>query len=125
LAAVTVLTACREATTAVYRPGDVVVYLTTPYADDGAVLIRLIGLPSGAVEVTADNRGLVVYSMRVADTLRIAVFGTLTAGPLLHVGPIDRRAVSLIDARVEDAVSRGNEQREPLSGYAVELLGRE
>jgi hypothetical protein len=120
----TLLTACSHETTAVYIPGDYVVSLTTPSADDGAVLIRLSGLPAGAVDVRPDDRDLVVYTSRVADTLRIAVFGTITPGPLVHIGPLDESAIALIDLRVEETASRSNEQREPLAGYAVELYRR-
>jgi hypothetical protein len=124
LALATLLTACSHETTAVYTPGDYVVSLTTPSADDGAVLIRLSGLPAGAVDVRPDDRDLVVYTSRVADTLRIAVFGTITPGPLVHIGPLDESVIALIDLRVEETASRSNEQREPLAGYAVELYRR-
>jgi hypothetical protein len=118
------LAACHDATTTVDRPGDFVVSLRTPFADDGAVLVGLYGLPPGAVDVTAEDRSSVVYSVRIADTLRIAVFGAITSGPLVRVGPLDGSAVLLIATRVEDAASRANELREPLSGYGVELRRR-
>jgi hypothetical protein len=119
--AATLLTGCRETTTQVYLPGYFVVSLVTPFADDGAVLIRLQGLPPWPVDVTTENRGLVVHSARNGDTLRIAVFGTLTSGPLVRIGPLDASTVVLIDTRVEEAASQGNEQRAHLSGYSVEL----
>ncbi len=115
--------ACHDALT-VEKPSDFVVSLTTPFADDGAVLVGLYGLPPAAVDVTADDPSLVVYSVRIADTLRIAVFGAITSGPLVRIGPLDGGAVLAIATRVEDAASRGNQQREPLSGYGVELRRR-
>ncbi len=116
--------ACHDTTTTVDKPGEFVVSLTTPFADDGAVLVALYGLPPAAVDVTGDDRSLVVYSVRIADTLKVAVFGRITSGPLVRIGPLDGSAVLLIAARVEDAASQANAPRASLSGYGVELRRR-
>ncbi|MDH3206137.1 MAG: hypothetical protein OEO79_05965 [Gemmatimonadota bacterium] len=89
------------------------------------MLIALYGLPTGAVDLIPDDRSLVVYSVRVADTLRIAVFGEITSGPLIRLVPLDASAAPLIGIRVEDAASRANEQRESVSGYGLELQLRQ
>lgn len=101
-----------------------VVNLTTPHADDGAVLITLAGLPSTPMDVTSIDSRLVVYSARIADTLRIAVFGPIASGPLVQVGPLRPSAAARLDARVEEAASRGNELRALSSDYLLALRPR-
>lgn len=125
LASVVLIAACDDPTGTVLDPvAELAVHLTTPSTDDGAVLITLHGLPPDEpVDVTAIDASLVVHTARIADTLRIAAFGEITAGPLVQIGPLRGSAASLIGARVDDVASRGNEQRE-LTGYSVTLHRR-
>ncbi len=126
LALVWLLTAgCENPTTVSGDPMQTfVVHLTTPHADDGAVLITLVGLPSAPIEITSVDSRLVVYSARMADTLRIAVFGPITSGPLVQIWPLRASAASLLALRVEEAASRGNDLRDPSSDYALALQPR-
>ena len=101
-----------------------VVHLTTPHADDGAVLITLDGLPSTVIEITSLDSRLVVYSARIADTLRIAVFGPIASGPLVQISSLRASSASLVHARVEEAASRTNELRDPSSDYLLALRPR-
>lgn len=125
LASVLLIAACDDPTGTVLDPmAELAVHLTTPFSDDGAVLITLHGLPPDEpVAVTAMDASLVVHTARIADTLRVAAFGSITSGPLVEIGPLRGGAASLIGARVDDAASRGNEQRE-LTGYSVTLHRR-
>lgn len=126
LASVVLVTACDDPTGTVFAPAavtELAVHLTTPFADDGAVLITLHGLPDEPVAVTAIDAGLVVHSVRVADTLRIAAFGSITSGPLVQIAPLRDGAASLIGARIDDVASRANAARE-LTGYAITLQPR-
>lgn len=124
LPSVLLIAACDDPTGTVLDPVvELAVHLTTPFADDGAVLITLRGLPDEPVAVIAMDASLVVHTARMADTLRVAAFGSITSGPLAQIGPLRGSAASLIGARVDDAASRGNEQRE-LTGYSVTLHRR-
>ena len=124
LASVVLVSACDGPTSTVFDPVTALtVYLTTPFPDDGAVLIELHGLPDESVAVSAIDASLLVHTARTADTLRIAAFGSITSGPLVRIGPLRGSAASLIGARVDDAASRGNEQRE-LAGYVLTLQHR-
>lgn len=127
LASVVLVAACDDPTGTVLAPvvpeTELAVHLTTPFSDDGAILITLHGLPDAAVAMTIMDASLVVHTARVADTLRIAAFGSITSGPLLQIGPLPGSAASLIGASVDDAASQTNEQRE-LTGYSVTLQGR-
>ncbi len=117
--------ACDNPTTITADPQRAfVVHLTTPHADDGAVLITLDGLPPTALEITSLDSRLVVYSVRVADTLRIAVFGPITSGPLVQISSLRPSAASLVHAHVEEAASRTNDLRGPSSDYVLALRPR-
>jgi len=98
-----------------------VLHLTTPFPDYGALLVVLYGPLPEAVEVVAGSAELVVHSIRVADTLRIAVFGTIVSGPLGRLDLPAGTVVSQISGRVEDAASRGAVQRDAVSGYTLRL----
>lgn len=126
LGSVVLVAACDDPTGTVFAPApevELAVHLTTPFADDGAVLITLHGLPDEPVAVTPTDASLIVHTARIADTLRIAAFGSITAGPLVHIGPLRDGASSLIGVRVDDVASRSNEARE-LAGYAITLQPR-
>jgi hypothetical protein len=122
LASVVLVAACDDPTGTVSDPplAELAVHLTTPSVDDGAVLMTLHGFPDAPVDVTAVDASLIVHSVRIADTLRIAVFGSITSGPLVQIGPLRGSTASLIGARVDDVASRDNQQRE-LTGYALTL----
>ncbi len=120
------LTAACDDPTTTYAdsPTEFVVHLTTPFSDDGAVLITLAGLPSTPIEVTSVDASLVVYSARIDDTLRIAVFGPIGSGPVVQLWPLRASAASSVRASVEEAASRTNDLRDPSSDYALVLQPR-
>lgn len=124
LAAGVLAAACGDSTGPDDGPSPFIVHITTPFPDDGAVLVVLYGpLPAG-VNVVAGGAGLVVHSVRIADTLRIAVFGTITSGPMVRLEVPNGAVIPQIFARVEDAASRDNVQRGAVSGYALRLEQR-
>lgn len=127
LASVVLVAACDDPTGTVLAPvvpeTELAVHLTTPFSDDGAILITLHGLPDEPVAVTIMDASLVVHTARIADTLRIAAFGSITSGPLLQIGPLRGGTASRLGASIDDAASQTNEQRE-LTGYSVTLEGR-
>lgn len=102
-------------------PTTLVVHLTTPFSDDGAVLVALVGPLPADVRVEAAGPDLVAHAVRIADTLRIAVFGPVGSGPLVRLEVPEGRVVSRIDTRLEDAASRAGVQRDAVSGYRLRL----
>lgn len=96
-------------------------HVTTPFPDDGAVLVALYGSLPATVAVVAGSAELVVHSIRIGDTLRIAVFGAIVSGPLVRLGLPAGTVVSEIFGRVEDAASRGAVQRDAVWGYTLRL----
>jgi hypothetical protein len=121
LAAAVVAVACGDVTAVEYGPAPVVVHLTTPFPDDGAVLLALYGPLPPTLDVVAASPGLVVHSVRTADTLRIAVFGSIVSGGLVRLDALDMNMMSQLGTRVEDAASRESTQRGTVSGYALRL----
>jgi hypothetical protein len=113
--------ACGDATGPDSGPDPLVLQLTTSFPDDGAVLVALYGTLPATVDVVGGSPDLVIHSVRIADTLRIAVFGTITSGPLLRLRMSDGVDVSQIYGRVEDAASLGNVQRGGVAGYTLRL----
>lgn len=113
--------ACGDATGPDDGPVPFTLHVTTPFPDDGALLVALYGPLPATGDVVAGSAGLVVHSVRIADTLRIAVFGAIVSGPLVRLGLPAGTVVSEILGRVEDAASRGAVQRDTVSGYTLRL----
>lgn len=113
--------ACGDGTGPDDGPVPFVLHVTTPFPDDGAVLLALYGSLPATMDVVAGSAELVVHSIRIADTLRIAVFGAIVSGPLVRLDMPAGTVVSEILGQVEDAASRGAVQRDVVSGYTLRL----
>lgn len=100
-------------------PAEITVRLTSPFTDDGAVLVSLYGPLPASVTVVPARPGLVMHARRTGDTLSVAVFGDISSGPLFRFSVPDAGVAARIRTRVEDAASRSNVQRGTLSGYAL------
>jgi hypothetical protein len=113
--------ACGDVTGLDNGAAPLVVHITTPFPDDGAVLVALYGTLPVTVNVVAGSAERAVYSVRVADTLRIAVFGVITSGPLVRLDVSSAAVVSQIYGQVEGAASLGHRERGAVSGYTLRL----
>ena len=103
--------------------GTLTVTLTTPFPDDGAVLLRIDG--PGMTNVTSAAPTL--YS-RFLETLQgnddqvTAVFvGDVTSGPLLTFRVPDAGAAASYEVTLLQAADRANQLRASTAGYTVEV----
>lgn len=101
-------------------PGTLTVNLTTPNPDDRALLITLEG--SGVVSVSSANAAYLVHTRINGTTARVAVFGRLSAGPVLRVDVQDVNRVSTYAATVTEAADSTNALRESMTGYSAAVV---
>lgn len=101
-------------------PGTLTVRWTSPHANDGAAVLRLV-VPPGMTTTSLESAvaGLDVFERRTADTLRLALFGTLGSGPLVRFSVPDVRQASRVTAGVVEVAADDDALRESLAGYAV------
>ncbi|HKG94518.1 MAG TPA: hypothetical protein VKA84_21570 [Gemmatimonadaceae bacterium] len=93
--------------------------LTTPNADDGAVLLAIDGGPVDSVTAVGAYRVYGGAAGAPAGTpLRVIVRGTLAAGPVARVWVPDVSAVGAYRVTVEQAAARTTYGQRSVSGYA-------
>ncbi len=119
LAALSVGAACSDApTVSATRAGTVILRLTTPHADDGAVLFEVSGPPVDGA--TAVNASLQLFTRRAdASTLIGVVVGVVTEGAVVTLQVPDVGAAARYTARVVEVADRENALRTSLTGYAL------
>jgi hypothetical protein len=100
-------------------PGVLVATLTTPHADDRAVLVEIRG--AGITGVQAAATGYVVHSRAGGEQVKAAAFGTLQSGALLRFTVPGVTKSASYTARVVESSGPENALREELGGYRVEL----
>ena len=101
-------------------PGTLTARLVTPNADDGAIILEISG-PSAVSDVATPVQGAVVHSRTDGNTVKVAVFGSLTAGAIVRFSVPDVNAASQYSAKVTDASDRTNALRAGVTGYAVSI----
>jgi hypothetical protein len=98
--------------------GTLVLNLTTPHADDGALLFELNGPPID--DMTANDGSVQLFTQRVGGSTVGAVVGALANGTIvrLHVPDVSAgyRATVLEVANRDDAL------RASLAGYALTVI---
>lgn len=99
-------------------PGVLIVRLSTPYPDDAALLVRLIGPVAGS-DVSAAEPGTVLHFRQRGDTTTVALFGPIASGALLRLSVPDVGDVATYTARIIEVADDGNVLRPDLSGYGV------
>ena len=106
-----------ESTGAGAGPGTLVLRLTTPHADDGAMLFELSGPPIDSL--TAINGSIRLFTRRVdGSTVAGAVVGTLANGAVVTLRVPDVAAGGYT-ATVREVADRQNALRTSLAGYAL------
>jgi hypothetical protein len=102
------------------RAGTVMLYLTTPQSDDGAVMFEVIGPPiEGATTADASMR---LFTRRSDDgTIVGVVVGVVANGALVRLQVPDVGARAQYVARVIEVADRQNALRSSLRGYALTL----
>ena len=98
-------------------PGDLTATLTTPNADDRAILITITS--PGTISPGAAGADYVVFSKTLTGKTSVAVFGTLTTGPLVRFSVPDVGQAASYVVTVSDVADASNAPRSSLAGYSV------
>ena len=105
--------------------GILTVTLTTPHADDGAILFRLDGPGMTDVSSVAPSlysRFLETFAESVDEVTAVFV-GDVASGPLLTFRAPDASLVDSYEATLLEVADRTNSLRESLGGYGLEVTG--
>jgi hypothetical protein len=95
------------------------VSLSSPNADDGAVLLTISGGPVDSVEAL----GYAVYTARSgAETLELIVTGHFGSGPIARIHVPDSRHVSRYSARIGQVAARATYAQRDVVSYSASLL---
>lgn len=119
VAVVSAGTACsNEPTSSAPQPGTLVLRLTTPHTDDGAVLFKVSGPPiDTAVAVDASLR---LFTARPdGSTVVGAVVGVVDNGTVVTLQVRDVGLAAGYTAQVLEVADRQNALRGSLAGYAL------
>jgi hypothetical protein len=102
----------------VTQAGTVTLRLTTPHADDGAVLFEVTG---PAIDgATVDNASLRLFTRRVSETtITGALVGAVTNGVVITLRVPEAGPGTDYTARVLEVADRENGLRGSLTGYAL------
>jgi len=97
--------------------GRLVVRLTTPHSDDGAMTFQVNG---PAIEGASVNGSLQLFTRRVNDsTLVGAVIGTLANGAVITIDVPDGSVAAAYTATLREVADREDALRASLAGYAL------
>lgn len=99
------------------RSGTLLLHLTTPHPDDGAVMFEITGPPTDSV--TAVSESLRLFTRRAGGTLVGVVIGTVADGPVVKLWVPDVSAAASYRGRVLDVADRQNALRTSLESYAL------
>lgn len=102
----------------VTQAGTVTLRLTTPHADDGALLFEVSGGPIDSA--TAGNASLRLFTRRPSGSTIVGVVaGVVTNGAVVTLQVPDVGAAAGYTARVVEVADRQNALRTSLAGYAL------
>jgi hypothetical protein len=100
--------------------GALMVSLTTPNSDDGAVFLELKG-PSVRTVVAKNSAWRVYADTTSTTTVRTLVVGNLTAGGLVTFQVPDVGTAASYTATIIDVSDKQNRLRMSLTGYALTI----
>lgn len=102
----------------VTRAGTVTLRLTTPHADDGAMMFAVSGPPIDSA--VAINASLRLFTRRTSDSTVVGVVaGVVTNGDVVTLHVPNVAAAADYTARVVEVADRRNAVRGSLTGYAL------
>ena len=101
------------------EPGTLVVSLTTPNADDAAILLRITG--PGITQVAAANAGQYMKVLLEGDDLTAVLVGDLASGALIRFHVPDVGAVASYASSVLQVANETNALRGSTGGYLLAL----
>jgi len=116
--ALSVGAACSDAPTGVTQAGTVMLRLTTPHADDGAMMFEVSGPPIDTA--VAVNGSVRLFTRRASSsTLVGVVVGAVANGAVVTLRVPDVGAAAGYTARVLEVADRQSTLRGSLAGYAL------
>jgi len=106
--------------TGVNTSGSVTVSLTTPSADDGALLVVVTGPEFAGAKAAAS--GYALYWRRASATeTRVIVVGDIVAGPLFEITPAAGADASDFTGTVSEVANRADALRASTTGYSLSV----
>jgi hypothetical protein len=102
-------------------PGLLSVRMTTPHADDGALILRVTG-PDLMADIAPGSTALRVFHRAEARAFNAAVFGDLESGMvLLRFRVPDVASSAEYSATLVEAADEANSLRSSIAGYALTI----
>jgi hypothetical protein len=102
------------------NPTSLVVALTTPNADDGALMVTVRG-PGMATVVSSSASYLVFSNLTVQNQARVIAVGDLKAGAVFTVAVAGANPLSDYSVTLDQVASRTDALRASLTNYKVTL----
>lgn len=96
-------------------PGFLNIRLTTPSADDGALMFSLAGGPMDSLQAT----GLRLFATGSGSTLSAVVVGDVAAGTVARFWVPDVADSGQYSASLQQAAARSTYQQKALAGYSL------
>lgn len=101
-------------------PGSAIVSLTTPAADDGAVVVRVEG--PGLSTLQTASSGYTFYSRLASEQeARVIVLGNVVAGPIFTFKMAAGATASDYTATLQQVASRSDGLRAALTSYSLTI----
>jgi hypothetical protein len=117
LTAIVLIAGCTETNTPPL-PGPLLVSLTTPAADDGAVMFRITGPGLVSIQPAASGYRL-FWRLVSAEEAAVIALGSLASGPVVSVQVADVNQVSRYTATITEVASRDDQIRASTAGYTA------
>lgn len=119
--ALAVTAACDATQPDVPRPGDLTLELFSTQTDGGLTIA--INAPQNVTieRVEAVSPDHTVFHRGIDGNRRVAIIGTIAAGPLLRIAVSDARKPESFSVRIEQIATTTNALRESVAGYTTNL----
>lgn len=101
-------------------PGTLTVRVTSPFTDDGALLLEISG-PAQPTDLTALSAGAILQSRTTDNVTRVAIFGPLENGALVRFAVPDVSAAPQYKAQVTEASDRTSALRASVTEYQLTI----
>jgi hypothetical protein len=112
-------TACEDAAEPPI-PGSLLLSVTTPATDDGAIMVRVTGPGIMGVQPTSSGQEM-FWRLAAEDEARAIVVGGVQTGPLLTIQVPDVNRFDEYTAEVGEVAAESDAIRTDLAGYSLSI----